>query len=81
MSKYVERLRKIATCIYIAVEQGVAEDISNDAKAAADHMERLESFVTAYDVYERGYLAGLTHAFGKDLRDRVRITRAALEEN
>lgn len=40
----VERLRKAATCVYIAVEKDVADDLSDMLRKAADEIDRLRQF-------------------------------------
>ena len=49
----VEDLRKAASCIYIAVEESIASDISAKLKWAADRIEALEMSYSDLDIEYR----------------------------
>jgi hypothetical protein len=40
----VDRLRKMATCVYLAAEKGPADDLSDGLTKAANEIERLRQF-------------------------------------
>jgi hypothetical protein len=57
MSDIVETLRKVGTCIFLAAEKEVAEDIAKHVMDAADEIERLrlerETWRAAYEAAVR----------------------------
>jgi chromosome segregation ATPase len=62
MTDIVERLRKAATSIYIAVERPIADDISADLREAAAEIERLKASKPDGLTWQDGREAGRNEA-------------------
>lgn len=87
MTDIVTRLRKQATCVYLATEAGPASDLSDGLTKAANEIERLAKCLNANNVENtrlRHSLKTIAEAAdfipARDLRDAARATLTVYEQ-
>ena len=80
MSELTTSLRKRANCVYIAVEESIARDISESLKAAADRIEELEKLFENHTCEVSDWVVGLNESLGLPLDSPAKDIAPAVAE-